>query len=436
MIPRPDICDSPAWSFPLPQVSELSTGVTIWTYDLPGQYILACNLVLELPLNSEPDNHHGVSTIAVRCLDEGTHTHPGSQYALALEDIGATFHGHIGLSTVQCLLDLPDTGLATGLELLAEAVTSPAYDENDVLRIKANRLFEIEQQESRGSYVASTALKQALFDRNLRMSQPVGGSHDQVCSLTAADVASYQARHYGSQGATLIIAGDLRGVDALGAARSAFGGWNPVTTPIAAERPAPGDMTSHLIHRDGAVQADVRMGWFGIDRHDPRWASLQVAVAIMGGSFNSRLNTVLREEKGYTYGVSMGVHPFREAGYISVSTSTRTSAVADLVGDALDILKARKDFTENEIHDAIGYLTLSAPLSLNTAEAVAGQGATIAAARLDLDYVTTSLSALSRVTASTAMDAYRELIDSDNPALIVVGDCDEITGLGITPDPH
>jgi len=428
MTPRPCVQPHADWAFPIPDVTRLDTGMAVWTYDLPGQFILSCDLVLELPLNTEPEGLDGVATIAVRSLDEGTLSHPGPEFAKALESVGAVFNGLVGLSTTQCLLDLPYDSLDEGLELLAQAVTAPAFDESDVARITANRLAEIEQQQSRGSYVASTALRQTLLAEDLRISRPAGGTWESVSALHPSDVSRFHDSAYTPSGATLIIAGDLSGIDAVTAVRQAFGDWNPCVTPLSPDAIAPGVPTRQIVHREGAVQADIRMGWYGIDRHDPRWAGLQVGLAIMGGMFNSRLNTVLREEKGYTYGVSMNSHPFRTGGIIDLATSTRTSAACDLIADTMEIL-AGAPFTQDEVDQAIGYLTLSAPLAFDTAEAVSSQAATLAAACLPLDHVTTSLAALRRVTPESAMDAFTSLITGSDASIVVVADQSDLPNL-------
>jgi len=428
MTPRPSIQLGSDWTFPIPEVTSLDTGLQVWTYDLPGQFILSCDLVLELPLNAEPAGLDGVATIAVRSLDEGTVPHPGPEFAKALELVGAQFNGLVGLSTTQCLLDLPYDSLGEGLRLLAEAVTQPGFDDSDVARITANRLAEIEQQQSRGSYVASAALRQSLLAEDLRIARPAGGVWESVSSLHPSDVSRFHDSSYTPSGATLIIAGDLGGIDAVTAARQAFGDWNPSITPLSPDMIAPGVPTRQIVHREGAVQADIRMGWYGIDRHDPRWAGLQVGLAIMGGMFNSRLNTVLREEKGYTYGVSMNSHPFRAGGIIDLATSTRTSTAPDLIADALEILAATP-FTQEEVDQAIGYLTLSAPLAFDTAEAVSSQAATLAAARLPLDHVTTSLAALRNVTPTTAYESYLSLVDPAQASIIVVADQSDLPNL-------
>ena len=432
MISRPSILDSHPWQFPTPDIAQLDSGMRLWSYHLPGQLILAADLVMELPINSEPVGCEGVATIAVRTLDEGTHAHPGPEFAAAMEDAAARFHGLIGMSTTQCLLDLPYDCLDAGLELLAEAVSQPGYADEDVARIIAHRLAEIEQQESRGSYQASTALRRTLLDPALRVSRPIGGTAEDLRSLSAKDVAAFHRTHYRPQDATLIIAGDLSGIDTLTAAQQAFDSWNPSAQPVLPDPITPGDRRRRVIHRDGAVQADIRLGWFGIDRRDPRWAPLQVGLAIMGGTFNSRLNTVLREERGYTYGVSMAAHPYRQGGTIDVSTSTRTAMTSALLDETLEILQAREPFTNDEVDAAIGYLTLSAPLAFDTAEAVAAQAASIAAARLELDHVTTTLDNLRKVTPAAAMEAYTSLVTPDQGAIVVVGDSNDMSDLGFT----
>lgn len=431
MIPRPAITGSPHWAFPLPRVSRLDNGMTVWAYHLPGQMIVSCDLVLELPLNAEPPGRQGVATLAVRCLDEGTRSHPGPGFSAALEGVGAEFSGMVGLSTTQAMLDVPYDSLDDALLLFAEAVTSPDYQPADVERIKANRLAEIDQQESRGSYVAASALRCSLLADHLRIGQPVGGTSDQVSQIGPDDVTLFHHTQYHPRSSTLIIAGDLDPDQAVSSAERAFGHWTTSGVPSTAETISRGIPRRQVIDRTGAVQADVRFGWYGIDRRDPAWPALQVALAIMGGSFNSRLNSVLREEKGYTYGVSMSAHPYRVGGIVEFAASTRTETAPDLIAEARRIIQADTPFSADEVNQAIGYLTLSAPLSLDTAEAVTSQAASLAAARLDLDHVTRSLDDLARVTPAQALAAYRHVVDPDQTSIAVVADTTVMGDLGL-----
>jgi predicted Zn-dependent peptidase len=416
----------------MPQVTILGNGLTVLAYHLPGQYVVSGNLVLELPINAEPNDRDGLATITVRSLDEGTIDHPGLDLSAALEEIGAEFDGLVGLSTTQCLLDVPSDRCEAAMALLSEVVTTAAFSPEDVARIVANRLSEIEQQEARGSFVASTALHHGLVAPELRLSRRVGGDTASVSQISRDDVAEFHRRHYRPESATMILAGDLSDVDVEGSILATLGQWtNPDARETAPQPVTAGTPQRQLIHRPGAVQADVRIGWFGIDRSDERWAATQIALAIMGGTFTSRLNHELREERGLTYGVSMAARPFRQGGTIDVSCSTQTASTGEVIEQSLAILAAEQPFTADEVDHAIAFLTRSTPLAFDTAEAVVSQAASLAAARLNLDYVTATLTALTQVTPASAMEAYRSLINPDTASVVVVGDGDQMPTLDL-----
>ena len=88
--------------------------------------------MLEVPLSAEPREREGVATITTRCLDEGTRSHAGEEFAELLETEGAGFGVEIGLSGLQAVLDVPVRRLDRAFELFAEAVIEPALAADDV----------------------------------------------------------------------------------------------------------------------------------------------------------------------------------------------------------------------------------------------------------------------------------------------------------------
>jgi len=182
-----------------------------------------------------------------------------------------------------------------------------------------------------------------------------------------------------------------------------------------------------LIDRPGAVQADVRFGSFGIDRLDPRWSAISVASYTMGGAFLSRLNAVLREVKGYTYGVRMNFGPLRTGGSFAVQGSFRTEVLVDALATTRDLINVdTTPFTDQEVSDAVAFFTGVSPLRYATADGVADQAATQALAGLPDDYVDRSLALLRSVTPESATEAYRSVVHPDDLTLVVVGDAERL----------
>src|SRR5215212_8641276 len=435
--PRPAIAPAAVWTFPTSRRAQLSNGVDVMIFNLPGQHVVSAYLVLDVPLNAEDREVEGVATICARTLDEGTLRHNGDEFAELLETEGAGFGVDLSLSGLQAVLDVPASHLDRALELFAEAVTQPSLAERDVNRHVQLRLAEIEQAHANPAHAASIAFRAAVFDEAKRAARMNGGEPETVSQVTPEEVSAFHHDRFGPAGATLILAGDFTD-NPIAVAERCLGSWqNDDQQRVMIEDPTPGPQRTLLIDRPGAVQADVRFGSFGIDRLDPRWAAISIASYAMGGAFLSRLNAVLREEKGYTYGVRMNFGPLRTGGSFAVQGSFRTEVVVDALAITRDLIKVdATPFSSQEVNDAIAFFTGVSPLRYATAEGVADQAATQVLAGLPDDYVDRSLALLRSVTPEAATEAYSSVVHPDELTLVVVGDAerlaDPIRALGFT----
>ena len=317
---------------------------------------------------------------------------------------------------------MPATRLDRALELFAEAIIEPAHDDEDVDRHVQLRLAEIEQAQANSSQTATIAFRNAIFDESSRASRMNGGEPETVANVTGEAVRRFHAQHFGPGSAKLVLAGDFA-TDPVALAEAYFGGWSNDTAPAPHQQPIAAEPRTILIDRPGAVQADVRLGGFGIDRRDPRWADISIASYAMGGAFLSRLNAVLREEKGYTYGVRMQFAPMRAGGSFAVQGSFRTDVVTDALVEARRLLDvSAAPFDQREVDEAVAFFAGVSPLRYATADGVADQAATQILGGLPEDYVDSNLEALRAVTPESATEAYQELVRAEETTLVVVGD--------------
>lgn len=435
MTTRPRIGRQRAWSFPAATEHQLDNGLRVWVFDLPGQYVISSGLALDLPLTAENPGSEGIAHVTAHALDEGTVAHPGAWFTEQLENTGAVIGGGITQLATHIGIDVPVTGLTAAFPLFAEAIRTPELADDDVMRHVGLRRAEIQQIMANSSQLAGALTLGAVFDADCRASRPAGGMTATLETITPEQARSFHAEHYGPASATLVVAGDFAGVDPAAIAAEAFGDWTgPATSPRHEElRSAP--RRRRLISRPGAVQADLRIVAPAIDRTDPRWPAFQVACSIVGGTFQSRLNTQLRERRGYTYGVYMSASPLRNRGFATVAGSFRTEVVPAAVDEALSLLDvAARPFTAREVSRAVSYLTRTAPLRYATATGVAQQALTLATMGLDWRQVDALSAQLATVTAEQATAAFID-IWPDDPAVLVVGDPSLAAGLGVDAEP-
>lgn len=426
---RPEIGRAPKWKFAEPEQFWLDNGLHVLLCHRPGQYVAAVCLSLDIPLNLEPEPIEGVATVAQRVLDEGTQQHPGASYAESLENIGAVLDGSVGLSASQLFLSVPVDRLAEALALLAEAARTPELNADDIERHQQLRLAEIEQTLAHSAALAQLTFRAACIRRRWRASRAPGGTGSSVAAITPAAVREFHADYYRPEGATLIISGDFDG-RLHQAVEAAFGDWF-VPGTVDAIHQVPTARLPHrwLIDRPGAVQADVRLGVLGIDRADPRWPDIQVATHAVGGAFLSRLNKVLREELGFTYGVHLVNQPMRSRGLLAVQGSFRTEVVAEAVSRAEGLLDLTANpLTDTEVSQAVTFALGSSPLRYSTAHQVTENVASLVAAGLTAEFINANARALAQVTPLSATSALAELLPPDRLTLVVVGDADALAG--------
>src|SRR5450759_3710161 len=277
--PQPAPGQAKPWTFPAPERGGLGNGLTVLRCHRPGQQVVAVQICLDMPLDVEPDGLDGIATIMVDALSQGTGKHTAEEFAAELERCGATLDAGADYLGARVSLEVPISRLPRALGLLAGALIEPTFADSEIERLVRNRLDEIPLELANPGRRAAKQLSQELFPASARMSRPRKG--------------------------TAVTVGDLTGADLDAVLASTLGGWTgdaaePLPTP-----PVTADDTGRvvIVDRPGAVQTQLLIGRIGPDRHDPAWPALMLGTYCLGGTLTSRLDRVLREEKGYTYGV-------------------------------------------------------------------------------------------------------------------------------------
>lgn len=441
-VPRPEVAPPEPWAFPLPEESVTGNGIRLLSYAVPGQYVVSLRLVVPLSLTDEPTEREGVAAMTARLLDEGTLRHSSEEFAELMERTGMVLGASVTDGGLSVDVDVPQRLLAPALELLGEALAEPAFPEAEVRRILRSRLAEIEQERASAPHRAARELSAALWAPTERASRPAAGRPETISAMGRDDVVDFHRRHVGPRGATLVVAGDLEGVDVRAAVEGTLGRWhNPdheVATPPRAPRPAGGGRRVVLVDRPGSVQSELAVAVPGPDRSVPTgWAPYPVLSFVVGGSPGARVDAVLREDKGYTYGIRSAFRPRARGGSFVTAGSVRADSTVDALRLLVDILdRAREGFSDTEIRGGVDYVVQTAPGRYATADAVADEASALALEGLPLDFQTTTLSAMRELDEERLRTAYAEVATGEW-VVVVVGDAAHlrvgIEGLGLGP---
>ncbi|MDT0462189.1 M16 family metallopeptidase [Streptomyces gibsoniae] len=434
--PQPQPGTARPWAFPAPDRGALDNGLTVLRCHRPGQQVVAVEVLVDAPLDAEPAGLDGVATIMARAFSEGTDKHSAEEFAAELERCGATLDSHADHPGVRLSLEVPVSRLPKALGLLADALRAPAFDESEIERLVRNRLDEIPHEMANPARRAAKELSKELFPATSRMSRPRQGTEETVEAIDAAAVRRFYERHVRPSTATAVVVGDLTGVDLDALLGDTLGAW---TGEPAKPRPVPpvtADDTGRVIivDRPGAVQTQLLIGRVGGDRHDRVWPAQVLGTYCLGGTLTSRLDRVLREEKGYTYGVRAFGQVLRSApdgtgaAMLAISGSVDTPNTGPALDDLWKVLRtlAAEGLTDAERDVAVQNLVGVAPLKFETAAAVASTLADQVEQHLPDDFQSTLYQRLAGTGTVEATAAVVNAFPVDRLVTVLVGDAAQI----------
>lgn len=434
--PQPQAGQPKPWAFPAPERGTLDNGLTVLRCHRPGQQVVAVEVLLAAPLEAEPAGLDGVATIMARAFSEGTDKLSAEEFAAELERCGATLDAHADHPGVRLSLEVPVSRLPKALGLLADALRAPAFADSEVERLVRNRLDEIPHETANPARRAAKELSKELFPATSRMSRPRQGTEETVQKIDSAAVRAFFDKRVRPATSTAVIVGDLTGVDLDALLAETLGDW---TGSSAEPRPVPSvaaDDTGRVIivDRPGAVQTQLLIGRVGADRHDRVWPAQVLGTYCLGGTLTSRLDRVLREEKGYTYGVRAFGQVLRAApdgtgiAMLAISGSVDTPNTGPALDDLWKVLRtlAAEGLTDAERDIAVQNLVGVAPLKFETAAAVAGTLADQVEQYLPDDYQATLYQQLAATGTVEATAAAVSAFPVDRLVTVLVGDAAQI----------
>jgi zinc protease len=432
---RPSPGQPRKYDFPVFERTILPSGLQVLAVDLPGRPLVSANLLVRRGAADEPAELAGATILAARAMTEGTRRYPGVELIEASERLGATLHVDASWDAFTVSVDVAASRLGAALELLAELARWPTFPEQDVARLREERLNDLLQVKADPRRRVDQAFAATIYTADSPYHRSAGGDEETVPRLTPEVLRQVHRSVLDPRRMALIVGGDLHGLDvsrlieaALGSLVGEPGGPSETGEPAPRAASAVDRPVVRLYHRPGSVQTELRIGHVGLPRRVPDFYAVQVMAAILGGLFNSRLQMNLREEKGYTYGIGAGFDMRRGAGPFSVRTAVQTAATVPSIAESLAELRRIREtaVTVTELAAARDFLVGVFPLRFETPGAVVGAIGGLFVQELPDDELARYRQEVEAVTVESVLKAAQDHIHPDRIAIVGVGDADAI----------
>jgi predicted Zn-dependent peptidase len=413
----------------LPTVAErvLPSGLRVVAVRRPSVPVV--HLRLRIPTAVRRDQDLARAALLERTMLLGTADHTQGELAETLQRIGGSLRVSGDADRMVLAGESLRGGLGELLGLLSEVLTGAAYPKDPVQGEAARLADQLQRALSQPGVQADEAWLRQMYGDH-----PYGREHpaaEEVLAVPASSLRAAHRRRVVPDGSLLVLVGDLTPARALDQVAAALDGWDadggPTRVPkVGAVQTGP----LQLVDRPGAVQSNIRLGGPAPARTDPAYAAAEVANALFGGYFSSRLVMNIREDKGYTYSPRSSLRHAPAASCLLTAADVTTEVTAPAlveIGYELGRM-ATLPPSADEVAATAQYLAGSLALSTATQAGLAGTLAVLLADGLDVSWLREHPSALMAVTPEQVHEVAQTLLAPAGLVTTVVGDAARVAG--------
>ena len=375
-------------------------------------------------LLDDPDRV-GVANVMTDIMMEGTKRRTPVELEQAIDDLGANITMFTGREAITIQANALATKLPAVYGLFEEILLEPRWDTTEFARVKRETVEAINRQRVSPATVASNVFARLTYGDGHILAQPTFGSAETVGSFTIDDVRRFYERNYSPKVAHITVVGDITKEAAIRLFRPLETKWaaKDVTIPTY-ELPAPSEAPRlYFVDVPGARQSELRIGHVGLRESDPDYYAATVMNYKLGGAFNGRVNMILREEKGFTYGARTSFTGGTQPGAFVASAGVRSNATTESVQIFRDeITKYREGIPADDLEFTKGALIQSNALRFETLGALGGMLNDMATYGWPADYIRRQEQVVRAMTVEQHRALAQRLIHPNQLLYLVVGD--------------
>lgn len=404
----------------------LSNGLAVWVVEMHEVPVVDVALVVTSGSGADPAGAFGVASFTAAMLDEGAGSRSALELADAVEFLGASLSISSSWDASTVRLHALASKLNDALPLLADVSLRPTFPAIEMERLRKERLTSLLQTRDNPASLVGIAFARLVFGQTHRYGTPMLGTDATNTAMTVSDLKTFYAAHYQPGNAHLIVTGDVAAADLLPMLEKTFGGWKGPAgppKPTLAPPPAPAARRVFLVDKPGAAQSQIRIGGVGVSRNTPDYHVIDVMNTILGGSFSSRLNLNLREDKGYTYGASSLFDMRSAAGPFLAGAGVQTDKTVESLQEIFKELEGmRAPVPADELARAKSLQALSFPAAFETTGQISSQLAELVVYGLPESELSEYVPKIQAVTAADVERAAKQRLTTDRFVVVVVGD--------------
>jgi zinc protease len=426
---RPAVGEAPDLVLPAVEQFTLPNGLTVLVLEKRDLPLVQVNLLIDAGSTRDAAGRTGLASVTAAMLDEGAAGRSALEIADAFEHLGVRFGVGAGIHSASLTLRAPAQRLPDALRLAADVLLRPDFPDEELQRMRLDRLTSLVRRYDEPDDIAGALVDRTLFGAEHPYGRDGFGTAASLRAITTADLRGFHQRYYRPGNATAILVGDVDAAAARSLLEATLGDWQQgaVRAQPVADAGQVSGRRIYIVDKPGSAQSVVTLGRIGVPRTTRDYYALEVMNVILGGSFTSRLNQNLREDKGYTYGARSAFDYRPAAGPWTAGAAVQTPSTGPAIAEFMKELRGMHEpIPDEEVDRARNFLAMRYPAGFQSVADIAARIADMVRFGLPTTYLNEYVDNVLAVTTEDVERVARQYVDPDNVAIFVVGDRSEI----------
>lgn len=372
----------------------------------------------------------GIASMTATMLTQGSKRLDENEFTRAVETLGINLNSSaykdMFIVSLRSLSD--DKHLLPAVDLMTQMLSEPAFDENILARNKARLLVGLQQQKQDPNSLASIAFNKELYGEH-PYAHPSAGTLESVPTIEKQQLIDFKNRYLVAANASVAITGNLTLEQAKKLAEDITSKLPKGQPATELPEPKPLSQAKHIHIPFPSTQTTVLMGQLGDKRAtDTQSQQKQTNFAVgnevlAGGDFNARLMTEIRQNLGYTYGISGSMNPMLARGPYQIGFSTRNDKARAAIDASLAVINdtLEKGVTNTEMRLTTDSLKNSFPMGFASNAGINSLLGMMNFYQLPDNYLTDYVKRIDQVQLSEVNKTMRDTLKPDDFLIVTVG---------------
>ena len=412
-------------AFNLPQVQRtvLENGIVIYILEDHELPIVNINAIIKTGTIHDPEDKEGVAELTAYVMRTGGTAQLNSEKIDSrFEFLAASAAINMSMESADVDFSVLNTNLDQGLDLLAQILTVPAFEQKKLELAK-----ELKKEDLRRLKDEPQRLAFREFNRLIYRGDPRGRfpSHKSLANIDREDLIRFHRRFFQPNNIMFAVTGDITRQQAIDKLRHYFGNWKAESTATQTALP-PQNSNAGLYYLNKEIpQSIIISGQFAVSKTDPDFYAFTVLDFIAGsGGFPSRIFNAVRNNEGLAYSAGSFYRARPAYGVFGTYAFTKTSSTLktlSLINSVLDNIKSNT-LTGKELAWAKTSINNGFIFSFTSAEKIAGKQMNIEYEKLPADFLINYRNKIESVTLKDVNRVAAKYLDKTKNIVLILGD--------------